>query len=444
MAREKIFFIAIFISALVATPFAAYKTTAKYTENTKAKAKKEVYLTVFVHGSLTHLIKRPSIKRLSAIAKDEIEDTLYFDATKIIRDNTFFRKNQPIQGLGLQKIDMDIKPGRPEAALGRTFNSLERWFHKKPGRFNRYYTYGWDGLISKKFRYKASQSFYRELADEIRRFEDQGIKTHTTIIGYSHGGNIALNLGVVHTKDNPSYKISIDRLVLIGVPLHKGIDYKIKSPIFKKVYNIYSSADRIQGLDLFAEGSLFSRQTFVAREDFQLPKKLKQIRIRVVRNRTTKKRWNKKNDPRRNFKKTSIISGSSPLLRTISPAHLELWFFGWTRRGYRQHFPFNPIPMVALLPAILDAAQKYEKNHGSHLVVDLRPEQLVMIVKSNGIHTVTQFLPEELLSDIKKLASQFSVKPNTKQEYERQVKLAIKQASQMRKARSKDSKNRQS
>jgi hypothetical protein len=440
MAQKKFFFIAVFISALVGAPFATYRATINHIKKQTSNKQKKVWITIFVHGSLTHLVKRFSIKRLSSMMKDKVEGTLYEEATKIIRDDTFFRKNQPIQGLGLQKIDMDIRPGRPEAALARTMNALDSWFHQKPGRFNRYYTYGWHGLISKKLRYKAAEKFYAELAQEIQKFEAQGIKVHTTIVGYSHGGNIALLLGDVHSAKNHHkaddfpYKIAaIDQIVLLGIPLHKGIDYKINSPLFKKVYNIYSCADRVQCLDIFAEGSLFSRQTFVARKDFQLPDKLKQIRLRVVRNRATKKNWEKSKDPRRNFKKKSIISGKSPLLRNASPSHLELWFFGWTRRGYRQDYPFKPIPMIAMLPVILDAAQRYEKHKSDHLIIDLRPDQMAMIIKSNGIHTVTQLLPEQLFESIKTLAYRFAVEPNTKQAYEERVSAAIRQAIKKRK-----------
>ncbi|WP_196299706.1 hypothetical protein, partial [Streptococcus pneumoniae] len=75
-----------------------------------------------------------------------------------------------------------------------------------------------------------------------------------TLVTYSHGGNVALYLSSVQAEKEQAEPlpdpISIDTLVLLACPIQKETDYLVADPMFKKVYNIFSTEDFIQQWDL--------------------------------------------------------------------------------------------------------------------------------------------------------------------------------------------------
>lgn len=436
MIQRDSFFILILFSLLSAALIATYQTDKKIINllkkpHQKEKTiypKQEIWITVFVHGMLSHMVRRPSMKRYLNILQDDIDGTLYETATKHIRSSDYYRENQPAQSIGLQQIDLADTTNNPPAALAKVFNELDNYLHKRDPKTNRYYTFGWNGLVSEKKRYEASEKLYLALQKELAALKKQGIRAHIKMYGYSHGGNVALHLGTINKKYGGN--LSIDELILLGVPIHNGIDYLILNDCFKKVFHLYSHADRVQKLDILGKGGLFSRRLFVDRKKFTVPKKLKQIRVKMMRNRTTKKQWPTLQDPRRNFEIPSIVSGSSKLLRSISPAHSEWWFFGWTHRGYRRHFPLMPMSMLAMIPVIIDAAQRYADPDETDIMVDLRPDQTTLLVKEKTKTTVAPFLSERKLLELQSITYRYAQKIVTPEEYNTRVDEAVKKARQ--------------
>src|SRR5262249_9749337 len=143
-------------------------------------------------------------------------------------------------------------------------------------------------------------------------------------------------------------------------PIQYETDYLINDPIFKKVYNFFSRSDRVQKLDFFSCGAFFSDQVFKSHCDFEVPDKLVQIELRVIR---------KINEAKQPFCLTDdqlplLYNGTccSRLIRNVSPGHAELWFFGWTPMHYRSTFPLYPLPIVAFIPYILNTIRPYEYN----------------------------------------------------------------------------------
>ena len=57
------------------------------------------------------------------------------------------------------------------------------------------------------------------------------------VIAYSHGGNLALQLGAVHVTKSAEEQFTINELFLFGTPVQTETDYLINSPLFNKVYN---------------------------------------------------------------------------------------------------------------------------------------------------------------------------------------------------------------
>ena len=68
-----------------------------------------------------------------------------------------------------------------------------------------------------------------------------------TIIGHSHGGNVALELALCAEK-NPQQLI-IERLILLACPIQSATVEFAQSPLFKKVFSLYALEDMLQILD---------------------------------------------------------------------------------------------------------------------------------------------------------------------------------------------------
>ncbi|MCK5633151.1 hypothetical protein KAH94_05345 [bacterium] len=451
MVHKKEIFLLTFITAVLTAIFVPYKLYSK--QPTKklyssfiqipspanrlskdqnsilAQKQQEDWITIFVHGSFSHMLRRPNIKMLFDVVKDRIEGTFYQKTTRELRGNNFFRKNQPIQGLGLKKVNLEVKPGNAPGAIANVYNELDTFLYQRDPSKNHYYTFGWEGLITKSTRYKASQILYGQLTQELEKFHSQGIKPKIRFIGYSHGANIVLNLANVKKEKKQSSKIVIDELIMLAMPIRNGIDKATSDPMFKKIYSFYSLSDRIQKADILGKGgSLFSRRRFINRKNFKLPEKLTQIRVKMKRNRTTKKAWLPKKDPRLNYNIPSILAGYSNLFRDASPLHSEWWFFSWTRRGYRKNFPLEPFSIASILPIMLESINNHGDNE-KNLTIDLRPEQMVMMLKKRNKKRVTlMLLPKEKLTQLENQVQQFSIPIRTEEQYEQQIKKAIKQA----------------
>jgi hypothetical protein len=98
------------------------------------------------------------------------------------------------------------------------------------------YLFGWSGKLDFKARKEAARALYNEL----RTYQGP-----LTIIAHSHGCNVALSLGDI-AKEYRNQPLVIDRLILLACPVQKATSGYIKSPIFKRVFSLYSSADFTQ------------------------------------------------------------------------------------------------------------------------------------------------------------------------------------------------------
>ena len=363
------------------------------------------------------------------LIQDNIEKTKYTRATKHIRSSPHITKEQAIQDLGLHKIDKtNIGPGKAATALALIFDQVDLWLYKRKSKLNHYYTYGWSGLVSRKARYEEAKRFHKELADVVYKFKKEGIEPKIRIVGYSHGGNMGLCLARVQEKEKLQRKLTIDELILLGTPNHSRVVKTINHPMFKKVYNICSKSDLVQTLDFTLPGTMFSKRWFASTKKRPLPKKLTQIDLKMIRNRTTSKKWKKNKDPRRKTEKAVFLNGKANLLRNISPAHSELWFFDWVRIGYRDNLPISPLPVVALLPVILQESDRCTTCPDTHQVIELRPQHETMIINPGKGRYVRPLLCTKKLNQLKKLAKKFATEKQTQEEYNQIVKSALHKA----------------
>jgi hypothetical protein len=390
------------------------------TENCDA----QVWLTVFVHGILSirpHL----TFSMVFDLIRDKTEDTVYAFTIDRIRKDPFFYKNQAMQEVGLQPIDMSMRS--PSAGLSTIINSLYKSTLEKPVK-NYFYTFGWSGLLSPHERYREAKNFYLSLANELEKFARMNIKPKVRLFGYSHGGNLCLNLAAVKQREFIKKTVSIDEMVLFGVPIQEDSDHLVADDIFKRVYHFYSHGDRVQQLDFFSFNRFFSHRTFKQRRNFQIPQKLTQIQLQSFRKAEHKKERAAEKDPAFDVTRTSVVAGTSLFLRNADPGHAEFWFFGWTPNNYRRKFPLYPLPIVAIAPVIIQAINNLNPDFSApynSLIVDLRPDQNVMLLKNKQCKEcrIVPFLTAAELAALKEQAFRLApVDRYTQQEYDTRVR----------------------
>ena len=126
-----------------------------------------------------------------------------------------------------------------------------------------FYLFGWSGDLSFEARAQAAWELYKAIKD---------FSGPITIIGHSHGGNVALELAS-YAEKYPQQLI-IERLVLLACPIQSATAEFAQAPLFKKVFSLYALEDMLQILDpqgLYSEtkkrsksavvGDLFSQRT---------------------------------------------------------------------------------------------------------------------------------------------------------------------------------------
>jgi len=387
------------------------------------KSNNETWVTVFVHGSFS-LKPHLTLGNAANVIFDHIENSVYYRSTEINRRDPFFYKNQIMDGLGLHKIDIH-SPSKEQAGpiAAGTYEKISQFAGNAPS--DEYYAFGWSGLVSHKLRYLEANILYEQLCDLTKKLKAEGKNPKIRVISYSHGGNLSIQLGAVHVTKAPTDQFFIDELYLNGTPIQIETDYLINSPVFKKVYNIYSKADCIQKLDFFSFKRFFSQRKFTSRRNFELPEKLTQIRLSITdytpKNITSEMAFPEDEKTLRKYFKKCVYD----------PGHYELWFMGWTILSYRKTFPFNPLPIMDFLPIIVkDLDSKPEISHD--IIVEILPYKEMMNVYNYKKFTYKQnlvlqkpFIPKDLLEELKTEALRYEPVNYNLETYNRKMYDAI-------------------
>ncbi len=141
-----------------------------------------------------------------------------------------------------------------------------------------FYFYSWEGHLTFQSRWKAAQKLYPIL------------KNHTgplTIITHSHGANVALYLArCAHLDGNADF--TIDKLIMLAPPVQEATKQYASSPVFKEIYNFYSTADCMQVADMQGtyresrkEAPLGTPIPFFSERTFQPAPSIRQIRVLI-------------------------------------------------------------------------------------------------------------------------------------------------------------------
>lgn len=362
----------------------------------------EKWITVFIHGSFS-LRPHLGIRNIFKMLYDTVEESIYYRSTEINRRDPFFYKNQAMAGLGLHKINIyDLHKNAAAPVLAAAFEeiSLLAGYPKT----DEYYAFGWSGLVSNKLRFLEGAFLYQDLEKIFKKSIEAGYKPRIRLIGYSHGGNLALQLGAIYkTKPEDEY-FNIDELWLLGTPIQVETDYLVNSPVFKKVFNFYSRADKVQTLDFFSFKRFFSQKKFSKRNNFKIPEKLYQVRIKITKFEPASAKYADK----------KITDPSS--LRYFNevnydPGHFELWFMGWTILTYRQTFPFYPLPILTFLTLVTSFVEN-NPDTPHDIVADFKPDFEMIELKpyhtiKNKFHEKIPFISHELLKHMQEHSIKF-------------------------------------
>jgi len=387
------------------------------------KTKTETWNVVFVHGIIS-AAPVLSIKTMRRIKDDNINNTLYEKYVNIVRNNSFFRKNQPMQEIGLKRINKtrkDANDGGP--ALASIFDKQIGWLNPNKKINTNYYTNGWQGFLSNKRRYKDGIKFIKDIHKENAKYLAKGIKPKWILLGFSHGASVCINMALARRRLKFKPNFIIEKLVLLGTPIQRYTDYLIGDPLFKKVYSLYSLYDRVQILDFSSPGKLLSNRRFRARKSLKLPHSLVQARIQLLRKTKKGKR------------KNGFTARHAKSVKNCSPGHCEWWFFGWTNKFYRKNFAIKPLSIVAITPSIINAIDSvdlkkvYSRKTGNHLRVSIRPYDEIIKIKRKKYIKTHPFLTEAQLTELKNIAKSFPFKKINADEYSKKVQEAINVAS---------------
>lgn len=352
-----------------------------YSDNYKQICTKEdntTWINIFIHGTVGTQ-SALTFKTFFLLLKDAALGTQYEKDVLCIRQNPKLNKIQPIQELGLQPIDLNCSnythdlnnnfnlssnSGKAAYIFASIFDKIDHLTSPADHK-NLYYTFGWSGILSYTRRYEDSRELYCSLRDLIKKLNSENIFPKIRIIGYSHGGSLGLNLGALRQFEFPQDSFLINELILLGTPIQESSKSLIWMPIFEKIYNIYSSGDHVQRIDIFNTRNILSQKRFSG----NLPQNLTQIELNLI---GKPFRHCKCSSTKHIFFKTREMNQS--------PGHIELWFFGWISSNYRKNFCLYPLPAGVFVPYLTNVSQTYFAN-SKHISVSLYPDRGVSIIK---------------------------------------------------------------
>ncbi len=317
------------------------------------------WITIFVHGALG-VGANASPHTISLMRKDAIEGSSYEANVNAIREHPYVAALSPVGKQGLHTITPHNTFIDAAHVLCELYTDLAL---SLGGEKSTFYTYGWSGLISNKRRVPEARTFYVALR---KLYEEQiklGNSPKIRLIGYSYGPVMFLNLATIRAEEFPHDTFVIEETILLGTPITLGLHRLISAPPFKKVYNIYSRADKIQRLDAFS-GYAMSHRCFKG----TIPN-LVQIEYKVTA-------------PYLHTKGKTVPSFMRRRANQ-SFGHVELWSFGWTRHYYRKNLYLYPLCGAVFIPFLLHAARCCSSQH---IQVDLRAEQEEARIRSHVCH----------------------------------------------------------
>ncbi len=383
-------------------------------------------VTIFIHGTLKPA--EITFAGLQQVAADRVQNTMYAEVVEMMRPNLHFHRAQAMQGIGLAPIAPPQACSPTEKTItcktgAHCIVSLFEEQYKKNSliqKNRRYYTFGWNGLLSIKERMLEAHNLYKQLTKEVNHLRSKNLEPWIQLITFSHGGNVALNLAAVKKEKNTDPDFVIEQLILLATPIQRETDFLVCDDLFKKVFLFYSTSDTIQNADVFStKKELKSKRTFTGRYNLTVPEKLTQIQMRLIK--SVGKLKVHKDKPNNH---THYLAEHGIKIKHMDPSHTEFWNIQWGDAIYRPTLPIYPLPVVALIPTILADLAIYcpEAQNISFDYCPLLSEARI-IQKHPHLMAAIPFLNKESLNTLKGIALQckpadYSINDDKKEEQE--------------------------
>lgn len=162
-----------------------------------------------------------------------------------------FEGNLLYTGKGLIPMNT-IKDTYIEKKAANILNKID----PKEYPLDHFYFFGWSGQVSFDDRAKGGEQLYEALK-KIVNDTPSTTPVKIRVITLSHGGNVATSMAKPYHEDtSATKKPTIDELVLLCSPVMVSTQINASSPLFKKIFHIYSHMDPVQVADpLFAQSS---------------------------------------------------------------------------------------------------------------------------------------------------------------------------------------------
>lgn len=396
-------FLSVFVLKHVQNPLTTHK------KDILNQQKKIVWLNIFVHGTFGTTTGMISMQSL---LNDDVRGSAYRGVNKEMRDDPVFFQTQPILKRGLHSVTPSFDKQDELENLYAVYPISKAFdeFLKATFRSDfdqKYYTFGWSGLISQYRRRLEAIRFFNALQEEIIALRGYGFEPKIRVLAHSHGGNLCLNLGVVHavlnaktlnglhkysldpianesvknmieimkfmgTKEQAlvaadaqkkldyvpiEKKLCIDELILLGTPIQAETEWFCRSPVFKRIYNIYSGQDEVQCIDWVSTRSKKSKQRVseaVLKSNIGL-NRIVQVKIMYGReaffSEDKKKLMLKSEQDQASFVEKLIGAAAGGQ----DPNHKALWFIASDKEknNTEKNCFVYPLPTSVIIPPIL-------------------------------------------------------------------------------------------
>lgn len=253
------------ISFLGLSAFAQTNSIAQMPKLTTAPI---VRVHIFIHG--TYL---PGLIFLDpkATLKHKIgEHSPYLYALKYARSKETESRRQILLGQGLQEVVCETLADWQQKKLPANLKhkaaihvlAAYDQFADKKEIVNKYFTYGWLGVLDDDYRCSEAKKLYialTQLYEELQK-KYPGNKIEFVLNGHSHGGNLILYLA----KYEHEYKkkLPIIWVGLYATPVQSETVNFCKDPLFKNIFLIYSYGDIVQNNDRFSTKTKKSYRKF--------------------------------------------------------------------------------------------------------------------------------------------------------------------------------------
>lgn len=341
---------------------------------------KDINITIFIHGTLM-----PHFALLNPykVYKGTIgENDRYIKSLSKLRNNPLIYRDSIILQEGIEKIPNNLlllwqSENLPDELLSKGAYQAIAAYHYLDSKINkdiynnRYYTFGYKGILSDKHRREASRELYCCINSIVQKYRDKGFNPIINICAYSHGGNVALHMASYSKSIKSNF--NINKLILLATPIQQETFYALKSSIFKEIINIYSESDIIQPGDKISVNGR-SYQTF--KDIFNLNNEsIYKYNIKDIR---------------------FLIDGKSYI------GHYEFWIFN----QYNKSFMYNtkqelikslidPMPIVILLPMFFNVLTFLKRKIFNYYNLDIS-----LNINENGCLTVDLFENNKLIKRI--------------------------------------------